>query len=772
MDNQNINKVNIDNYNNDYSIKEFYYIFLKHKKVIFYVFLLFFLSSLFYSLTSKPIYKSTATILISEEQKSMSMLNMSLAQDTYFIENQIEILTSRTTADLAIKNLLNSKYKSNLYLFNTKKYNPSPLQNFLTMGFYGIFQDINKLEDEVKDPTFNFFSKKLQKSISVVNKKHTDALDISIKSYDPDEAALLVNTVISILRSRDLEWVTGEMTHLKTFLNDQILNKEKELDSIEDELRLFQEENQIFNLDENSSLLLKNLIELESEYHKIVASINILNEKEKYLTGQLSSNEEDFISNVSNTVNDRLLALRSEIGKIEKELISTISIYGENHSAVKTLKHKLEALKVKIKSESRISVDKNISVNNPILYRQGLMDSIFVLRSEKEYLKSKSQEYKRLVQQYENDLKVLPDKLLKYARLERIRAVDTQTYSFMKTKLEESRIAEASKLGKIRIIDSAMPNEVSVSPNLLKNLLIGILVGLGLGVSICIVLEYLDSTIKSIEQIERRGIPVLALIPAIQSHDNKKRNNNKQLKNYLQKDKSVQKLKRRLIMDEDPKSPISESYRTLRTGLLYSENKEKKSNIILVSSSGPGEGKTTTIANLALTYANLGKKTLLIDTDLRKPVIHNIFNLDKTPGLTSYISGNSSLEDVINSSDHKNLDVITSGANPPNPSELLESNRMSDFCKEIKEKYEFILFDSPPLIAVTDAYVIMKHVDQFILVVRPGITEKGAFERVLVQLDHSNISIQGVVMNAISKEYSYGTGYYYNYYQYYYGNGK
>ena len=176
----------------------------------------------------------------------------------------------------------------------------------------------------------------------------------------------------------------------------------------------------------------------------------------------------------------------------------------------------------------------------------------------------------------------------------------------------------------------------------------------------------------------------------------------------------------------------------------------------------------TTIANLAITYANLGKKTLLIDSDLRKPVIHKVFNKDKTPGLTSYLTQNEKLNKIINSTEIENLDVVTSGIVPPNPSELLDSSKMTEFIKEIKDIYDVVLFDSPPLIAVTDAYVLLKNIKQFVLVIRAGVTERGGLDRVLSATKQSNLNISGVVMNAMREEHAYGAGYYYNYYQYYY----
>ena len=554
------------------------------------------------------------------------------------------------------------------------------------------------------------------------------------------------------------------MSHLKTFLVEQLADKEIELNEIEEKLRVFQEKEKIFALDQNSSLLLNNLTDFETNYNNILAQIEITEEREKYINKQLTDEESFFVKQVSNSINDRLMALKNGLYELENELILTISQYGESHSAVQILENKISTLKRKLEEETKLLIENKRTSANPLLYRQSLIDSAIVIDGLRANLNSRAKSYKKLVDEYDDKLSSLPEKILEYTRLERVRSIYAETYSFMKHKLEEARIGEASKLGIIRIVDKAIPNYNPNSPKKIINLIFGSLFGLIVGLFLIGIIEFLDNTIKSIEQVERRGLSILAMIPSIHSANS----NKKSKKRYLRENKGVDKLQRRLIIREDPKSPISEAYRSLRTSLMYTKSK-KNSHIILVSSAGPGEGKTTTIANLAITYANLGKKTILIDSDLRKPVVHKVFSLDKSPGLTNYLSTEVSLDKIINQTEINNLNLITSGVVPPNPSELLESNKMNDLLNELSGEYDVILFDSPPLIAVTDAFVLLKHVDQFALVVRAGVTEKGALQRVLTSINQSNLSITGVVMNAMSEEHSYGAGYYYNYYQYYYG---
>ena len=228
-------------------------------------------------------------------------------------------------------------------------------------------------------------------------------------------------------------------------------------------------------------------------------------------------------------------------------------------------------------------------------------------------------------------------------------------------------------------------------------------------------------------------------------------------------------LKRRLITHENPKSPVSEAYRHLRTNLLYSGLNDENSNITMVSSPGPGEGKTTTIINLAITFANLGKKTLIIDSDLRKPVLHKVFNSDNECGLTHYLCNQDiKINEIIEETEIEKLNLITCGVIPPNPSELLASDRMNKLLEKLSKDFDIVLLDAPPIMAVTDSILISKYVTKFILVVRIGVSEKGGTIRSIQSLKQVNTEISGLVMNDLDYSNSYySNNYYYQNYYYY-----
>lgn len=219
-----------------------------------------------------------------------------------------------------------------------------------------------------------------------------------------------------------------------------------------------------------------------------------------------------------------------------------------------------------------------------------------------------------------------------------------------------------------------------------------------------------------------------------------------------------------LIVENDPKSPISETYRAIRTNIQFA-GAGKQMKYIAFTSSIPGEGKSTTISNIALTMAQDGKKVVIIDNDLRKPRQHKLFGL-LNKGLTNIISMGASIDDVVNKDVFPNFDVITSGPIPPNPSELLGSEKMTSILKEIGERYDYVFLDLPPVLAVTDAAIIGNIADGVVLVVRSGLISPEEASESKRRLEAGHANILGVVLNGVPTEKK-GYGYGYYYYDYY-----
>jgi len=760
------------NLKEEISIRELYFIIKSNFTKLLGFILFFFICGLLYLVLVRPIYTSFATIIIESEDTSMSSIfDIGLGSDKNDIENEIEVLKSRTSAERTINALLNSKHKNNLHLFNTKEYDDGPIKQFfrkllsLNFGHNDTFQISNGISDSL----LNVYVENIRENTNITNLRNTDVLVVRYSGEDADEVALIINTLIKQYQMRDQEWASGEMRYLKQFLESQLSIKEDELNKIEERLKEFQEKEHIYGLDDNSNLLLNQLTTVESDLYKTQAKKNITVERKKYFKNQLNEDEKKFTDRVSNTLDVQLYSIRQELSSLEAKYISTLAREDDSHPSVIELDRKIQSLKSVLNNETKKYVAQGIGVANPIEYRQAIMDSVINLDVYITGYDSKLKELKVLVQKYENQLSSLPEKYLSFSRFQRDRVILSETYSLMKQKLEEAKISEASQLGKIRVVDSAIPNYNPTSPIKIVIILLSLSFGLLFGIVFILLREFLDSTIKSIDEIERRGLPILAIIPSI---GNVMSNRKKKKKGYRfnLKASTPEKIERRLLTHEDPKSPISEAYRSLRTSLMFDDNQEN-CKIILVSSSGPGEGKTTTVANLAITYANMGKKTLLVDSDLRKPVIHKMFKDDSVTGFTNFLTGKEKdIKNIYYSTDVNNLKIIKSGAVPPNPSELLGSKLMDDFIGQVKKEFDVILFDTPPMIAVTDAFVLDKYVDKKILVIRASVTQKGALERTLVNMENMSTSLDGIVFNGVNESNTYGGGYYYNYYQYYYGN--
>jgi len=293
--------------------------------------------------------------------------------------------------------------------------------------------------------------------------------------------------------------------------------------------------------------------------------------------------------------------------------------------------------------------------------------------------------------------------------------------------------------------------------------------GLGLGIAISFIIELLDNSIRTVEDLEKLKVNVLGTIPTINPDEIARRM--KRRGHKLTSEDRV-RITSKLITNFSPKSPVSEAYRSLRTNILFA-NIDKPVKTLVVSSSATKEGKSTTVANLAITMAQMGSRILIIDADLRRPTMHSLFKLERQIGLTNALLGTYTLDEVIKPTGVDNLDIITAGEIPPNPSELLSSNALRKALSILSARYDLILIDSPPVIAVTDAAVLSTRTDGVLLVVSSGYVTRREVLRALQLLNNVRANLLGVLLNGLDVKRIYGSYYYYyHYYQYYYYYGS
>ncbi len=400
--------------------------------------------------------------------------------------------------------------------------------------------------------------------------------------------------------------------------------------------------------------------------------------------------------------------------------------------------------------------------------RQTMVESI---RQDYTTARNRAQILQEALDKQKAEANDLAEKLVQYHILQHDAEANKQLYDGLLQKLKEASITAGLRSSNIRVVDPALVPTVASRPQKARNILLGFLVGLVGGIGLAIFREYLDNTVKSPDEVEAlTGLPSLAVVPSLPGLGNSKGRLSRR-----QRDKALQTAtdpRVELLAYVQPKSQISEAFRALRTSLLLSQA-DHPPQVILVTSAMPREGKTTAAVNLAVTLAQLGDSTLLMDSDLRKPGVRRALNLPagKEKGLSSYLAGVCSLEEItIAHPAIPNLSVLMTGPVPPSPADLLSSYRLRDAIAELRHRFKFVVIDSPPIMAATDAVILSALTDGVLLVVRSGETPKEAFTRARDVLVSVKSRILGVVLNAVDSS---APDYYYSYryYPYAYGYG-
>lgn len=689
--------------------------------------------TLIYVLNARDIYKSTTTIKINRPQGSV--LSSSLIPEFQdfitdrYISNEIEVLKSYKIRETVAENLIDS-FKVNQ---DRDK-------------FFYIFSHDGKEGESVV--SVSVLTDILSSIVKIDQKRGLDVVDIVVESPAKYEAMLIANLYSSVYQRFSLELSREELTTLTRYLNEEKENKFKDLTRAEADIEAYQKNGGLILLDAQVKNLVENISLLEAQNN--AASIE-LNSKEKeysslsseiqridptlvdYMNGKI---DESYIEEVQTKIADleSKRDIELSIPQDEKLRDRTLDEYNRKIEPLKrTLQEKIEALKTSLYS------------NTPEDRRTVAMKLLEANVGVQSY-KTKVSTLSKMLSKYEDQFSKLPTQSIEYAKLERNRKATEKLYLILEEKYQEAKINERIKLGTILVIAPGVLASRPSKPNRMLIVFLGVMLGLAASVGFAFARNYFDHTVKSPDEIENKGISVLSWIPSIDELRGGGMNE--------------------FIVANKPKSPPSEAFKALRTRLQYAKLEETPIKTILLTSSVPSEGKTTISVNVAGSLAQMDKKVLLLDCDLRKPRIHNIFETDRYPGLSDYLFSNATLEEITKDTKLSGLKVITSGTIPPNPSELLASKQMKEFLEKMKSLYDFIVIDSPPYISVTDAEILFRITDGTILVLKAGKTPADAFFRTcekLSKMDSHNFL--GVVFNNFSYKSAYG--YYYNYYYYY-----
>ncbi|UCE05630.1 MAG: polysaccharide biosynthesis tyrosine autokinase, partial [bacterium] len=690
---------------------------------------------IYYTFTATPIYRATVKVMIKDNGGvQQTLFNVvDFMEKEKKINNQVEILNSRTLAENVVKKLILLDNADKLWILgnaqdnNNNRFNVKRKMKQLLAGVLNIKDAQEKqlqnrfLLNEEYDETLNTSIKLLQGNISVDPIRNTDMIRISVTVPSPTEAAYIANTVARVYKEQNQLASQEEVRKVKDFLGEQLQVFQEQLRQSEQALKEYKENEKVVALPREVEELVSKLAEMEKIYREAELELNSNKERLSYIDGQLGENKKKL--NMQNILtapflkelNQKMVELETEKTRYIASVINH-DVYDPNDPNI--LKYNEQAKLLEEKFKTGITQLAAAETGDPLTLSEELFQRKIEVEATIQALLPKVLALKKIVDEYNQQLEKIPERSLKLARLERAARLDEKITLMMKEKYEESRITEVGQLGNVRIIDPAKPDYAPIKPKKKMNIILGIIMGFGLGIGVTFVLEYLDNSVRSVEDIEKSGIPILGSIPVIKIEEVKKRRLGRNGRHRSPNALSTHETKTitgRLITHFAPKSPISEAYRSLRTSIQYAKA-DTQLKTIVVTSPGPQEGKSTTVANLAITIAQTGTKTLLVDTDLRRPVLHSIFNLSRSKGISNYLVGKVGLEDTIFKTDIDNLYVMPCGTLPPNPSELLGSKAMKECVNELKSHFDIILFDSAPIMAVTDAAVLSSTVDGVILV--------------------------------------------------------
>lgn len=564
--------------------------------------------------------------------------------------------------------------------------------------------------------------------LSVVPVRNSRLVDIRYRSPDPQFAARAANAIAREFIAQNLEFRFLATKEATEFLNARMTEQRKSLDQSEQALQKYREQTGAVALEDRQNIVVQRLVELnaavtrarterierEAVYNQIIA---IQNDRAALDT---------IPAVMGNTFVQQLKGQLSELQRQEAQLSEKL---GQRHPDILKVRTAIETTDSRISAEiQKIIQALRIDYQASLANERQLQESLNRQRGE-------AQEINRAA--------------IQYSALQRDTTSNTAMFEGLLQRRLETGISGELKTSNIRVVDQAEVPRGPSSPNKRNNMLLAIFGGALLGVGLAFFFEYLDNRIKAPEEIKNHlGLPFLGLVPALE-----------------QKPESGPPL-----LNAGVSHHFSEAFGALRTNVLFSSADEGPKSLV-ITSTAPGEGKTVVSANLAMSLAGSGQRVLLVDADMRRPKLHEFFRIRREPGLSNILVGDGKASEAVKKTTVPNLWVMAAGKHPPNPAELLGSKRFKEFMASLGNHFDFIILDSPPVMAVTDASVLSHIATGVVFVIGAEMTSRGAAKAALNQLDSAKARYIGGVLNKVdlrSNSYYYAH-YYRREYNNYYG---
>ncbi len=708
----------------DIHLRDYLQIVRKHRWLVIATFVIIVITVSIKTFATTPVYTASTTIQIDKEPPKVLKFEDVLPIDgggNDYYPTQKKVIQSRAIA---------TKVIDKLALWDHPQFQEKSSGGEAIAG-------IVDMDNVARQKLVRSFSELLGVELT----KKSRIATISFSSEYPDLSADVANQIALSYIDYNLESKYKATEKARDWLSVQLEEFQVKIETSEEALHRFARRHGIFSLEKDENLAVMRLEELSASF-SIAESDRIA--KESFYRKSSQYSPETILVTQSLASNSAGLSLinnlKSELSGLESQYQKQLNLYKPGHPNQVRLKAQIESLDQRLTQE----LD-NLIQGSEVAYKVSL--------ERENLLKDAFDKQKELAM-------VMKEKAVQYNILKREVDTNKELYDGLLQRVKETGVSAGLETSNIQMLDKAVVPRLPSSPKKARKILLSMVVGLFLGVGLAFSREYFDNTVKDPEEITRLfNLPTLGLIPSLESTLQKKSRKDTDIGYGV--DPSPDDMY--LISKKYPRSSVSEACRTFRTSLLFS-SPGRPPKTILVTSNSPKEGKTFVSCNLGIVLAQGGAKTLIIDADLRRPACHRAFAIPSIPGITDYLTGNSTLKDTIVSTNVDGLYVMPAGPLCPNPPELLDSKEFKEAIEGLKEEYDFIVFDSAPVMHFADTLNLANQMDGTVIVANSEKTTKDGLGKSIGILSGINAHILGVVINELDISKS---DYYYNYYHYY-----
>ena len=724
-----------DDSDDEIDLKELFSVVMRRKGTILLISLLTFVAALVVTLMMKPIYRASTTLQINPEETKVLKYDVeaeggaSNARDFY--STQFEILKSRALARrtmeaMGLEEVLRGDRLAKPFFTETL----DGIKSLFSAG------DENSIEGEASEEvvtTSNVgkapLENKLIASLSVSPVKNSQIVKLSYDSTDPQLAANVVNSIAENYIELNLDRRVDAASFAKNFLNEQLVDVKSRLQESQVNLNNYAKEKGLFKTTDEKSPSLT-----EQKINQLTQAIG--DAESKRIEAQAKYEQGQSIRDSVKVLDSQVVqSLKSNLINLETKYQEQLQIYKPSYPLMIQMRQQIKKVSSEVAAETDL-------INQAL--GQALQTDYLAARDTEARLREELE----LQKQYLTEVR---DKGIEYESLLREVQTNRSSYEGLLTRLKEVSVAGGVESNNISVLDIALVPFSKHKPNTKLNLALGLVLGVFLGTVVAFLLEFLDDRIKTTDELDRLlGLPLLGMTPSVKGDD---------------------PAVHALMTMEQPSSAMAESFRSLRTNLLFASRKGIP-KVLTLTSAMPSEGKSSSCMNLAAAFAQSNSRVLIIDADLRKPTAHKRLKLDNTKGLSNYLTYQSDAEEVIQETLIPGVSAITAGPLSPNPSELLSSERLMELFKLAPDTYDIIIIDAPPVMGLADALVLANRASSTIMVTAFAQSKKRQIQDAHRRLKQAHANIIGVLFTKVKTGGSYG-GYNYNYEYYYsYGNER